>query len=393
MSIWCKINLTEESDRSNKKNGKWLILIGVTITMMTLMSCVPDSKLSSDTSDISTSEITTKDEAQNALVPNLSFDERRQALLDHVLSGGPPPDGIPPIEGGQYESINDADMWLNDEDQVFLYETENKVYLFPQRILVWHEIVNIKEDEHEFALTYCPLTGSAISYFFPESLDSTFGTSGKLINSNLLMYDRATDAYISQIDGVGLNKDLEGVVLNSAPVFWMDWSVAKENFIDALVLSRETGFIRNYNQDPYGKYSASGPTGYYLNAGTIFEPIYKDRKGIFSDKHSVIGIKNGDLRLALDIEFVKAKGLYSFEFGGLTVQAIHDKKLDIVRLYYVPSVITIEIRDNQLVGSNGETWSLLGTSITATQDLELPQYFEVMWFAWYAFYPETEVIR
>ncbi len=381
MSIWNKINLTEESDRYNENNKKWLLLIVLTIIMMTLMSCVPDSIT------------TTKDESQNSLVPSLSSNERRQALLDHVLSGGPPPDGIPPIEGGQYESVGDADKWLNDEDQVFLFETENKVYLFPQRILVWHEIVNIKDSEHEFALTYCPLTGSAICYFFPEILDTSFGTSGKLINSNLLMYDRATDAYISQIDGVGLNKDLEGVALSSAPVFWMDWSVAKDNFTDALVLSRETGFIRNYNQDPYGKYSASGPTGYYLNEGTIFELIYKDTNDIFNDKYSVIGIKNGDLRLALDPEIVRTKGLYIFKFGELTVQAIHDKKLDIVRLYYIPGAITIEIRDTQLVGNHGETWDLLGKRITATQDLELPQYFEVMWFAWYAFYPKTEVLR
>jgi len=393
MSIRSRKNFKSESTMGREKRNKWFLLVGLFILMITLTSCGTDLSSSEGKGDASNPETITKDESQDSLVPNSSVEERRRDLLNHVLSGGPPPDGIPPIEGGQYESVVDADQWLNDEDKVFLYETENIVYLFPQRILVWHEIVNIKDEEHKFALTYCPLTGSAISYFFPEDLDTSFGTSGKLINSNLLMYDRVTDSYISQIDGVGLNKDLKGVSLSSAPVFWMDWSVAKENFENALVLSKDTGFIRNYNQDPYGTYSASGPTGYYLREGTIFDPIYKDTEKTFHSKYSVIGIKSDDLRVALDPEIVREKGSYSFQFGDLTVQALHDKKLDIVRLYYVPNATTIEIKDDQLVSNNGDKWNLLGSRVTATQDLKLPQYFEVMWFAWYAFYPETDVIR
>ncbi|MDW7661582.1 MAG: DUF3179 domain-containing protein [Bacillota bacterium] len=356
-----------------------LILL-LTVLILLLTACASTSK-------------PTSNESQDLDSLSLSPNQNRQALLDHVLSGGPPPDGIPSIDEGVFESVEKADQWLEDFDQVFLYESEDKVYLFPQRILVWHEIVNIHEGDQKFSLTYCPLTGSAICYFYPDGLNTSFGTSGKLINSNLLMYDRATDAYISQIDGVGLNNELKDVALKSAPVFWLDWSLAKLYFKEAFVLSKDTGFIRNYNEDPYGDYGSNGPSGYYLNDGTIFKPIYEDSNNFFTDKYSIIGVKQDDLRLALDPEIVRTNGSHNFDLGALKLQALYDENLDIVRLYYVQEDQDIDWIGNQLVSSTGDTWNLQGKRITASQDLEIPLYFEVMWFAWYAFYPETEVIR
>ncbi|MCT4660370.1 MAG: DUF3179 domain-containing protein, partial [Tissierellales bacterium] len=81
------------------------------------------------------------------------LEEERAQLLDNVFSGGPPPDGIPPIEKPKFESIENADKWLNDYDRVFLYETKTNTYLFPQRVLVWHEIVNVKDVDDEYAMT------------------------------------------------------------------------------------------------------------------------------------------------------------------------------------------------------------------------------------------------
>lgn len=372
------------------------IILGFISLIFILIACSPISKSTVGDNESVIEDKKILDESQQAsqqTPTSLIENQNRQKLLEHIVSGGPPPDGIPPIEGGKYESIEEADKWLSDSDQVFLLETNNRTYLFPQRVLVWHEIVNVKDGDFPFSLTYCPLTGSAICYFYPDGYDTSYGTSGRLINSNLLMYDRATNAYISQIDGVGLNKDLEGVVLNSTPVFWLDWSVAKTNFKEARVLSTDTGFLRNYNQDPYGTYGEAGPTGYYANQGTIFEPIHRDSKALFPDKYPVIGIKKGDDRLALDEEIIKLKGHYLFDFGDSKVLAIHDIKLDIVRLYYISEGLSIEILDNQIVANNGETWDIQGKKITADKNLEVPQYFEVMWFAWFAFYPDTEVIQ
>src|SRR5918999_6051713 len=126
----------------------------------------------------------------------LSPDEDRflSLLQKNVASGGPPKDGIPAIEKPQYTSAAEADKWLVPEDVVFGVNHGGLVVAYPQRILVWHEIANETVGNEKVSITYCPLTGTAIGYKGKVSAKdvSTFGVSGKLVNSNLIMYDRAT---------------------------------------------------------------------------------------------------------------------------------------------------------------------------------------------------------
>lgn len=310
--------------------------------------CIPESL--NETVDIDT------------LSYNYSMTERLEVLLDNVTSGGPGPDGIPPIEGGTFQSIDMADEFLIGEDKVFVLELSNIVYVFPQRILVWHEIVNLEDED--IALTYCPLTGSAISYMYPKGYDTSFGTSGNLINSNLLMYDRHTDAYISQIDGIGLNEALEGVELNSVPTFWTSWDRVKGAYKEAFVLTTDTGHRRNYNNDPYGSYTEDVGNNYYSDDGFMFNPLAIDDNQVFTSKYPVIGVKAGDERIAIDPQLVKELDEVEFMLNDLSHIAIYDQLLDTVRVY-------IDIDDIRI---NAE-------------------YFQVMWFAWYGFYSETEVLK
>ncbi len=244
--------------------------------------------------------------------------------------------------------------------------------MYPQSILVWHEIVNLSE--HGLALTYCPLTGSCITYEYPEGIDTSLGTSGKLINSNLLMYDRSTDSFISQIDGIGLDQNLQGHSLGVVPTFWADWKDARDVYPEALVLMEDTGFIRDYNRDPYGSYTEDKEFNYYTTDGVIFPPlIANEDTPSKSDKHVVVGVKNGDERLAIEPEFVKDKGHHIFELAGDSFIAIHDESIDTVRVFDY---------NNEPIDD-----------ILQLEDLDSPIYFDVMWFAWYAFYPDTEVIE
>lgn len=321
------------------------------------------------------------------------LEEERAELLDNVFSGGPSPDGIPPIEKPKFESIENADKWLNDYDRVFLYETKTNIYLFPQRVLVWHEIVNVKDVDDEYAMTYCPLTGSAIAYMYPLGNDTSYGTSGNLINSNLLMYDRKSGAYISQIDGVGLDSELLGVELKSRPVYWIRWDKAKKSYDQAKVLSKNTGFIRDYNRDPYGKYVDDQASGYYSEQGTIFPVMHEDDENIFADKTTIIGIKQENERIALNPLKVKQDGKIVLRVKDKKIVALYDEKLDIVRLYYEADNQSLQYKNGIIESENGLSWTVLGEPIEGNESLELPIYFEVMWFAWYAFYPATEVIE
>jgi len=123
------------------------------------------------------------------------------------------------------------------------------------------EIANDNIAGDPIAITYCPLCGSGIAYegkvkINDELVETEFGTSGKLYNSNLIMYDALTDTYWTQIDGLGIVGELTGQKLISISVdtvVWRDWKNS-DNAKNAEVLSQETGMNRNYGRDPYGNY-------------------------------------------------------------------------------------------------------------------------------------------
>lgn len=128
-----------------------------------------------------------------------------------ILSGGPPPDGIPPIDDPKFISVAQADAWLEDAKPVLVVDINGDVRAYPIQILIWHEIVNDTVGGVPLSVTYCPLCNSAITFKHTErGVETTFGTSGSLYAANLVMYDRATESLWNQIDGravIGLLTD------------------------------------------------------------------------------------------------------------------------------------------------------------------------------------------
>ncbi len=170
-------------------------------------------------------------------------------------------DCIPSIQDPKFDSASEADEWLNDDDLIFGIVIDGQARAYPQRILNWHEIVNDTINDTDFAVTFCPLCGSAIS--FERTVNdqtTTFGVSGKLFNSNLVMYDRLEESYWQQETGeaiVGKAAD-RGDKLKTIPMassFWSDWKQANP---ETEVLSRDTGYSRNYDRYPYGAYEEDG---------------------------------------------------------------------------------------------------------------------------------------
>lgn len=319
-----------------------------------------------------------------------------QHYLDNISSGGPPKDGIPPIETPTYVSIDHAATSMDAYDKVFVFEGEEEVYLYPQSILVWHEIVNDVIDNQAISITYCPLTGSTICYegTIDNYENNTYGTSGKLLNSNLVMYDRATDSYIPQILGIGINGKLEGISLNTLPIHWSTWENAIDAYPDAKVLSMETGFLRDYTRDPYGTYQPEDNKSYYANDGVIF-PLMHQHKGLYSDKKVVIGVKHQDNSMAIDPVRVQKDLVVNFSIGDIEAVALWDSNIKTVRVYsrdFEGALLDFESSENNYTDQFNRIWSTSGK----TEDgmtLSTITYFDVMWFAWYAYYPETEVIQ
>lgn len=175
--------------------------------------------------------------------------------LVEVLSGGPPKDGIPAINNPQFQSISEANEWLLDESLGVFYTHNNKTRFYPYPILVWHEIVNDQIDDQNIAVTFCPLCGSSV--IFNRDLEGetlNFGVSGKLWQSNLLMYDDKTETLWSQIIGKGVVGDYTNKRLEVFPTSTITYDQLKQNHPQAQVLSRDTGFSRNYDRAPYSGY-------------------------------------------------------------------------------------------------------------------------------------------
>ena len=134
--------------------------------------------------------------------------------FDEILGGGPPKDGIPSIDKPKFISIAEANKFLEDNEPGIALDIDGVQRFYAFQILVWHEIVNDTIGGKRILVTYCPLCLSGI-VFDPvvggERVE--FGTSGKLWNSNLVMYDRKTDSSWSQILGEAIVGNMTGTRL------------------------------------------------------------------------------------------------------------------------------------------------------------------------------------
>ena len=284
-----------------------------------------------------------------------------ELLADNIVSGGPAPDGIPPLETPQYISLEEADTYLKAEDAVFVVEAGGEVLIYPQRIMVWHEIVNEKIAGEKLSITYCPLTGSAIGFYGNINTgETTFGTSGKLVNSNLIMYDRASESYWPQIFGTAITEPAQGEKLNRFPVIWSKWKLVQAKYEQAQVLSIETGYNRDYNRDPYGSYreNKEDADNYYTNSEMIFSVLAEDNT--LNPKDVVIAGEYKNMNFAILKNMVRKEKEVVFNIEAEQFIARHDKSLDTVRVF-------VKEKDELI---------------------ELVVY-DVMWFAWHAYFPES----
>jgi hypothetical protein len=184
---------------------------------------------------------------------------------DETVVAGLVKNGIPSIDDADYESIAEADMYLDDAGLGLALESAGRAWFFPYQILNWHEIVNTSIDGVPMAVTYCPLCASGIVYRSQvDGQTLTFGTTGKLWNNNLVMHDEQTGSWWVQILGQGISGVYDGRELDQYPSIEMTWDEFKGSYRSASVLSRETGYDRDYTSNPYGDYQESLDIHYAL---------------------------------------------------------------------------------------------------------------------------------
>jgi hypothetical protein len=338
------------------KWGLFVILFGVTLLFIGCSSdreLVKNDNLFKEEPLTLDGEIKIGDDGVKYLIPP-----------NKIRSGGPPKGGIgldkgiPALDKKniKFISVQEADNWIDDNELVLALVYGGVKRVYPLQILVWHEIANDVVAGVPIVITYCPLCGSGIAYertikVRGENKVARFGTSGKLFNSNLIMYDDLTDTYWQQIDGKAIVGELTGeelVEISIDTVVWRDWKKAHPN---SEILSQDTGMSRAYGKDPYGNY--------YENTFLIFPVENEDNR--IHPKTIIFGIELNGKYKAYKEDDLKAVGVIDDNFNGVKIRVKRDEA----------GIVTIENKDSK-------------EEIVKERD---------MWFAWYAFHPETELYK
>ena len=317
-------------------------------------------------------------------------------FAENVIAGGPGRGGIPAIDEPKLVQASGAGF-LRDRDLVFGLVRDGEARAYPQLVLVWHEIVNDEIGGKRLAITYCPLTGSVVGFEgqAPDGRPLTFNTTGNLVNSNLLMFDNETDSEWPQILGRAISGSQRGERLEETPLVWSPWERWRADHPDTLVLSTETGFGRPYGSDPYGSYTPLG--GYYEPDSRPIFPVLREPSEELPPKAVVLGVKAGDVRLAVAKQAVEQARVLPLEAGGRLLVAAWDEELATARVFEAQADgRELRFRRGDLRdATTGSTWSPTGEAIEGTlTGARLPSavFYDVMWFAWFAFYPQTEVV-
>lgn len=226
----------------------------LSIAFFATLSCSSndDSITTGNVSDTSNNEIVGNNGNNNQNNNNSSQDWL--IPFSQVVDGGPGKDGIPSIDNPIFINVNEVD-YLSDNDLIVGILKGNDIKAYPHIILDWHEIVNDVIDNSATAINYCPLTGTAFGWKgFVRNSDTTFGVSGLLYNTNLILYDRNTDSNWSQLKLECVNGQQIGDKPETISVVETNWGIWKDMFPSTKVLSLDTGFNRNYGVYPYGDY-------------------------------------------------------------------------------------------------------------------------------------------
>ena len=329
---------------------------------------------------------------------------------DEVMSGGPPKDGIPPIDNPKFVSSSAASQWLDDKEPVIAFEHNGVARAYPLQILMFHEIVNDTVGDKPFSVTFCPLCNASIVFereVNGEVLD--FGTTGRLRKSDLIMYDRQTESRWQQFNGTGIIGDYMDTRLNKVPSQIVSFATFKDAFPDAEVLSRETGFARQYGQNPYRGYDNINASP-FLFRGKV-DPRLPPMVRILSipqgDSHHLVPLTElaDTALLAMELEGVPvavfAPGTAASALDGssiaesraVPVAAAFVARHEGMKLDFSP----LEGSSNRLVDSQtGSQWNALGHAVEGKlkgarlQQIDSGVHFA---FAWLAFDPDATVFE
>jgi hypothetical protein len=298
-----------------------------------------------------------------------------ESYASSIRSGGVARDAIPALTEPRFWEATEADGFLDADDIVFGLLEGTAPRAYPQRIMVWHEVVNDAIDGLWLTISYCPLVGDVLAF---ERGGTEFGVSGMTVNSNLILYDRTSDTCFPQMLAVGVVGPHTGAALVERSIVWTTWRRWRERFPNTLVLSTDTGINRDYTRDPYGQYKPIA--GYYeRDVRPMFKPMHEDDR--YPPKAVFLAARTETNAVGVDLDMLRQHGRVEIVADGEEFTAVYDHELDtgyIVRGVDLPGY---------RIGGN----ALPRVAWDDSSRHEPVNAFHCMWFALVGFYPNVFV--
>ena len=342
----------------------------------------------------------------DAAWPDTDF-SRALVDLDEIRSGGPPRDGIPPIDTPHFVAGDEADEWLDPREPVIVVSVAEETRAYPLQILIWHEIVNDTLGGVPLAVTFCPLCNASIVFdrrVGGRVLD--FGTTGKLRKSDLVMWDRQTESWWQQFTGRAIVGEMAGTLLTRRPASIVAYQDFRRAWPEASILSRRTGHARPYGSNPYRGYDSidDRPFLFFDPVDERLPPMERVLGVSIGDHHKLYPFSSfskspivNDRLLDTPVAVFSREGTLSVldaariaESRTLPSATAYERRLDGRELHF-------DQRDARIVDrETGSTWNLFGVAVQGPlagrrlESLSAEVHFA---FVWLAFKPDSGIHR
>ena len=326
--------------------------------------------------------------------------------LNEIYSGGPPRDGIKPIDNPTFMSISNASKILDPREPVVAVNIGNEAKAYPHRILLYHEIVNDEINELPIFITHCPLCNTAIVFSRKVGNDILdFGTTGRVRDSNLVMYDRQTESWWQQFTGDAIVGYYSGKLLEPINSQVVSFEQFAKSFPDGSVLSQDTGFRRYYGKTPYPGYDNPGGIPFLFNreidfrlpplervlalasesTSTIYPFSFLDKNPLINtefENKKILVLSQASMVSTMDKKFIK-------DSNAMLTAAAFDRNFD-------DHELTFQLDNGRIYDSQTNSeWNIFGQAIAgALNGAKLEQVDKNVHFAfaWFAFHPDAKVI-
>ncbi len=326
--------------------------------------------------------------------------------LSELKPGGPGKDGIPALHDPKFVSTAEARRWLDQKEPVIAVEMSGEIRAYPLQVLIWHELVNDSIKGTPILISYCPLCNSAV--VFDRRIAGTvsdFGVSGMLRNSDMVMYDQQTESLWQQFTGEAIVGTLTGQQLTIVPSTTVPFQVLSAQFPEAQVLSRDTGYRRQYGHNPYLNYESGNQ---------LFFPVSRSGKLSVPLMERLVAITEGGKTKAYPFSSLRKirvvqdtiesqRFVIFFQSGmrtALEAARIADSTdvgaVGVFSPYLDGRVLTFAKKNGAIIDQQTEsTWTVLGIAKSgplADRHLEQINHTVAFAFAWLAFRPDTQIV-